>query len=53
MDQRQDNGAPATAGARYRLHLERYPERSGDSAFAWLARVVLRAMGLMLSVRRR
>lgn len=46
--------APAPgAGARYRQHLERFPERPPDSALARAARALIRAAQIRLRAPRR
>lgn len=45
--------APASAGARYRKHLERYPERSCEGALDRKMKALVRAILERLAPRRR
>ncbi len=44
---------PLTAGARYRQHLEQFPERGTDTALRRAARALIRAAQIRLSAPRR
>lgn len=52
-DQAETDATNQSAGALYRRHLERFPERTPDSALARAARALIRAAQIRLRAPRR